>query len=117
MPVIPTSVIAVIVSIAIAFLFKKYAPHLTLESSQLVNIPTNILNGGNIRAALSHPVFNALNNPDFYVLAFTIALVASIETILCIQAIDKLDPKGRTTFLNRELIAQGTGNMISGILG
>jgi carbonic anhydrase len=65
----------------------------------------------------SLPDFTALGNPQVYVVAATIALVASLETLLCVEATDKIDPLKRTTPTNRELKAQGVGNMISGLIG
>ena len=52
-----------------------------------------------------------------WIVAFTIALVASLETLLCVEATDKLDPHKNVTPTNRELLAQGTGNIISGLIG
>lgn len=109
--VIPSSIIAVIIAIIVAVLYKIYFPERTLISAQLVNIPTNINSLQSAWDALVHPTFQGLNNPTIYISAITIALVASIESILCIQAIDKLDPAERKTSLDRELIAQGIGNM------
>ncbi|OAV44101.1 SulP family inorganic anion transporter [Lewinella sp. 4G2] len=63
------------------------------------------------------PNFGAITNPAVWVTAFTIALVASLETLLCVEATDKLDPAQRVTPTNRELLAQGAGNMISGLIG
>jgi MFS superfamily sulfate permease-like transporter len=65
----------------------------------------------------SMPDFSYLYNPSLYVIAFTIAIVASIETLLCIEAADRLDTQRRVTYTNRELIAQGSGNLISGLIG
>nr|WP_297784179.1 SulP family inorganic anion transporter [uncultured Allomuricauda sp.] len=65
----------------------------------------------------SFPNFSAISNPDVWVTGFTIALVASLETLLCVEATDKLDPEKRTTPTNRELRAQGVGNMLSGLVG
>ncbi len=65
----------------------------------------------------SIPNFGAITNPAVWVTAFTIALVASLETLLCVEATDKLDPEKRVTPTNRELMAQGTGNIISGLIG
>lgn len=65
----------------------------------------------------SFPNFNAITNPDVWVVAFTIALVASLETLLCVEATDKLDPHKNVTPTNRELLAQGTGNILSGLVG
>jgi MFS superfamily sulfate permease-like transporter len=65
----------------------------------------------------SFPNFGAITNPEVWVTAFTIALVASLETLLCVEATDKLDPHKNVTPTNRELLAQGTGNIISGLIG
>jgi MFS superfamily sulfate permease-like transporter len=66
---------------------------------------------------LYSPNFSAILNTDVWVVAFTIALVASLETLLCVEATDKLDPEKHVTPTNRELLAQGTGNVVSGLLG
>jgi carbonic anhydrase len=63
------------------------------------------------------PRFSALLNGEVLLVAFTIAAVASVETLLCIDAVDKMDPQRRLTDQNRELKAQGIGNMVSGLLG
>ena len=63
------------------------------------------------------PDFETLRNPQIYVMAIVLALVASIETLLCVEATDKLDPQKRITPANRELKAQGIGNLISGLIG
>ncbi|MFI0428733.1 SulP family inorganic anion transporter [Mariniflexile sp. HMF6888] len=65
----------------------------------------------------SFPNFTAIANVDVWITAFTIALVASLETLLCVEASDKIDPDKNVTPTNRELLAQGTGNMISGLIG
>ncbi|MEL6975948.1 MAG: SulP family inorganic anion transporter, partial [Bacteroidota bacterium] len=66
---------------------------------------------------LRFPNFSVVGNPQIWITAFTIALVASLETLLCVEATDKLDPYKRTTPTNRELMAQGIGNTVSGFLG
>jgi len=65
----------------------------------------------------SFPNFKAITNTEVWIVAFTIALVASLETLLCVEATDKLDPHKNVTPTNKELLAQGTGNMISGLIG
>lgn len=65
----------------------------------------------------SLPNFGAVMNPAVWLTGATIALVASLETLLCVEATDKLDPAQRVTPTNRELLAQGTGNVISGMIG
>ena len=81
--------------------------------NHLVNLPSL----DEIKAGFSLPNFSALTNPKVWIVAVTIAAVASIETLLCIEATDKLDPFKRYTDTNRELKAQGAGNIISGLLG
>lgn len=63
------------------------------------------------------PNFGVIGNPQIWVTGFTIALVASLETLLCVEATDKIDPDKRITPTNRELLAQGVGNIISGLIG
>src|SRR5690606_21595855 len=63
------------------------------------------------------PDFSQILNREVWIVAFTIAIIASIETLLSIEAVDKIDPLRRTTNTNRELLAQGKGNMTSGMLG
>ncbi|MDG2280431.1 MAG: SulP family inorganic anion transporter, partial [Flavicella sp.] len=68
-------------------------------------------------AQFSLPNFAAISNKNVWITGFTIALVASLETLLCVEATDKIDPKKRITPTNRELFAQGTGNILSGMIG
>ena len=64
-----------------------------------------------------NPDFSQIGNKDVWIVAVTIAVVASIETLLSLEAVDKIDPVKRVSPTNRELIAQGFGNMTSGLLG
>ena len=66
---------------------------------------------------LTFPDFSVLSNPRIYVIGITMAIVASLETLLSVEATDKLDPQKRTTPTNRELLAQGTGNIVSSLIG
>ena len=87
-----------------------------LTPEQLVQVP--VLNGlGEISSLLTFPDFTAINNPVVWKTGFVIALVASLETLLCAEATDKLDPKKRVTPMNRELKASGLGNLVSGLIG
>lgn len=63
------------------------------------------------------PDFGAITNPAVWIVGATIAVVASLETLLCVEATDKLDPQKRITPTNRELLAQGVGNTVSGLIG
>jgi MFS superfamily sulfate permease-like transporter len=79
----------------------------------LVNLPSIT----EIKDGFALPSLSAFTNEKVWIVAITIAVVASIETLLCIEATDKLDPLKRVTDTNRELKAQGVGNLISGLLG
>lgn len=87
-----------------------------IESNHLVNVPIPS-DFNSFLGQFSFPNFGEIGNPAIWVTAFTIALVASLETLLCVEATDKLDPEKRVTPTNRELMAQGTGNIISGMIG
>src|SRR5690606_26223370 len=63
------------------------------------------------------PDFSALSNPMVWTVAMTIAVVASVETLLSVEATDKMDPLKRVTPTNRELLAQGVGNSLAGLIG
>lgn len=87
-----------------------------IETSHLVNVPVPE-DAASFISQFSFPKFSAITNPEVWLVGFTIALVASIETLLCVEATDKLDPHKNVTPTNRELLAQGTGNIISGLIG
>ncbi len=87
-----------------------------LSPEHLVQIPV-IKGFGEITTLLTFPDFTAINNPIVWKTGFVIALVASIETLLCAEATDKLDPQKRVTPMNRELKASGLGNLVSGLIG
>ncbi|WP_452601796.1 SulP family inorganic anion transporter [Pontimicrobium sp. MEBiC06410] len=87
-----------------------------ISESHLVSVPVPG-DASSFLAQFSFPNFKAITNPEIWVTAFTIALVASLETLLCVEATDKLDPRKRVTPTNRELLAQGSGNIISGLIG
>jgi len=87
-----------------------------IKATQLVSVPVPS-DFTSFIGQFSFPNFSQISNPEIWVTAFTIALVASLETLLCVEATDKLDPEKRVTPTNRELIAQGTGNFISGMIG
>jgi len=89
---------------------------LAISSTHLVSVPVPD-DLSSFLAQFSFPNFAAITNTEVWVVAFTIALVASLETLLCVEATDKLDPHKNVTPTNRELLAQGTGNIISGLIG
>lgn len=87
-----------------------------LSGKQLVELPVAESIGG-FFSQFTLPDFSALGNVKIYTVAATIAVVASLETLLCVEATDKLDPQKRVTPANRELLAQGLGNTLSGLIG
>ncbi|MFT4022229.1 MAG: SulP family inorganic anion transporter [Flavihumibacter sp.] len=110
--IIPAPLVVVLAGTLGNFAFTRMAPDLALKQSQLVNIPANI--------------FSDISFPDFSKLfsvaeigkdGVIIGLLATLETLLCIEAIDKLDRRNRITPVNRELVAQGVGNITCGLLG
>ncbi len=109
--------VAVVTGIVLNEAFKATGSGLAIAPSHLVQIP--IAGGGldGFLALFTLPDFTQLNNPAVYTTAVTLAVVASLETLLCVEATDKLDPRKRVTPTDRELKAQGVGNMISGLIG
>ncbi len=113
---IPAPLVVVIASGALNQLFATVAPAWALGPSHLVNLPA-FDNTSELIASLSFPDVSAIDRSDVWLAAITIAIVASLETLLSIEATDALDPLKRITPTNRELKAQGAGNVIAGLLG
>lgn len=114
--VIPGSLLAVVAGTGMAVGYRYFATDLSLTATHLVQIPS-INSFQSFMAQSTFPAWSYLSEPKVYTVALTIALVASIETLLSIEAIDKLDTYKRKTPTNRELIAQGIGNSTSGLIG
>jgi MFS superfamily sulfate permease-like transporter len=109
---LPTSFITVLVGALLALTFSTFIPDLALKSSQFVFIPDDFV------AQINLPEFSALtSNREIWEVGVIICFVATLETLLSIEAIDKIDPNNRITPQNRELIAQGTGNIVAGLIG
>ncbi len=89
---------------------------LSIANSHLVNVKS-LDNFDSFISQFRFPNFELIFSYEIWVVAFTIALVASLETLLCVEATDKLDPHKNVTPTNKELLAQGTGNIISGLIG
>lgn len=113
---LPGAVFVVVGGIVLNLLFKAFWPSWYLSGEHLVQLPV-ASTASDFVSFFRLPDFSALSNPDVYITAFTLAIVASIETLLCVEATDKLDPYKRNTPTNRELKAQGVGNMLSGLIG
>ncbi len=113
--IIQGPLVAVVVGILFFYVFGASGTF-EINASQLVSVPVpEDLNSFLGQFAL--PNFAGITNPQIWITGFTIAVVASLETLLCVEATDKLDPMKRVTPTNRELLAQGTGNMLSGLIG
>jgi MFS superfamily sulfate permease-like transporter len=113
---IPGSLVAVTFGIALHEFLKISYPNLSLSQNHLVNIPV-AQNLTEFAGFLRMPDFSYILNPSILLSAGTLAIVASLESLLSIEAADKIDPYKRFTPPNRELVAQGTGNIVSGLLG
>lgn len=113
--IIQGPLVAVVAGIIYFFVFGENS-EFGINSEHLVSVPVPD-NLDMFLAQFSFPDFSAITNPDIWVVGFTIALVASLETLLSVEATDKLDPHKNVTPTNRELLAQGTGNIISGLVG
>jgi MFS superfamily sulfate permease-like transporter len=114
--VVPGALIAVIAGIIINEIFKATGSSLAISQEHLVNLPMpNSIE--DFLGQFTLPDFSALLRTDVWVVSITIAIVASIETLLCIEASDKMDPLKRYTNSNIELFAQGAGNILSGLIG
>lgn len=111
---VPAPLMVVILGIAIAYALQGSGMGLT--SSHFVVIPI-VDSFQEFTQLFAFPDFSQILNKDVWITAITIAIIASLETLLSIEAIDKLDPFKRNTPTNRELIAQGVGNVTSGFLG
>ncbi len=113
---LPGALVAVIMGVILNELFKSTGSNLAISQEHLVSlpIPTTF---ADFFGQFSRPDFSAISNSKVWVTAVTIAIVASIETLLCIEAADKMDPLKRYTDTNTELKAQGVGNLVSGFLG
>ena len=94
----------------------RFAPGLALAPEHLVSVPvTSSLSG--FFALFTSPDWSQISNIAIWTTAGTLAVVGSLETLLCLEATDKLDPHKRVTPTTRELIAQGAGNLVSGVIG
>jgi MFS superfamily sulfate permease-like transporter len=113
--IIPAPLIVVLVGIAINELVKNGSTY-AIDPKHMVNLPM-AQSTSEFFSFFTSPDFNGLLNKDVWIAGVTLALVASLETLLSIEAIDELDPYQRVTNKERELKAQGIGNILSGLIG
>lgn len=112
---IPAPLIVVIVGAIMGVAFKNTGT-LSLSADHLVSLPV-ISSFKDLKETLISPDFSAIGNTQFWSIVITIAVVASLESLLSIEATDKLDPLKRDSNSSKELVAQGLGNIASGLIG
>lgn len=113
---VPGALVAVTIGVILNEIFIVSESSLAIGKEHLVAlpVPTSLKD---FQSIFMFPDFTAIMNPKVWVVALTIAIVASIESLLCIEAADRLDPQKRFTDTNNELKAQGIGNIVSSLLG
>jgi MFS superfamily sulfate permease-like transporter len=114
--IIPGALVAVIFGIAGNVILGSVGNNFEITGKHLVSLPvaSSIME---FTSFFSFPDFHSWKNPNVYVIGFTIALVGSLETLLSVEATDKMDPDKNITPTNKELKAQGIGNLVSGLIG
>ena len=109
-------IVVVVLGIVMNYLFKAGTLNFSLADDQVVRIPV-ANNLTEFFSQFTFPDFSAITNFEVWKIAIVLAIVASLETLLCVEATDKMDPNKRITPTNRELKAQGLGNIMSGMIG
>jgi len=113
---LPGALVAVIAGILLNEFFKMSGSSLAISEKHLVTLPTPS-SLEDFKNLITFPDLNGFTNPKVWIAGATIAIVASIETLLCIEASDRLDVRRRITDTNLELKAQGIGNLVSSFIG
>ncbi len=113
---LPGALVVVVTGILLNELFKTTAPSLVIAAEHLVVLPT-ASSFNEFLGQFTFPSMEGFLNPNVWIVGATIAIVASIETLLCLEAGDKMDPQKRFSSANTELRAQGIGNILSGFIG
>ncbi len=109
-------IVVVVLGIVMNYLFKAGTLNFSLAEDQVVRLPV-AHNLSEFFNQFTFPDFSAISNLEVWKIAVVLAIVASLETLLCVEATDKMDPDKRVTPTNRELKAQGVGNIVSGLIG
>ncbi|MFN0196425.1 MAG: SulP family inorganic anion transporter, partial [Planctomycetaceae bacterium] len=107
---VPAPLVVVLLGVAVSFLLKRFDGRWVIEADHLVQVR-------GVESFLRMPDFSQWNNPAIYTAGITLAIVASLETLLNLEGVDKLDKKHRESPPSRELLAQGVGNLIGGLIG
>lgn len=111
---LPSALLAVVFAGVLNFVFVKLGSNFAVTEQNLIRLPQIL---GSEEKVFFFPDFSFWNNSQIYIGAVTVAIVASLETLLNLEAADKMDPLKRTSPPNRELVAQGVGNTVSGLVG
>ena len=114
--VVPAPLVVVILGVMLGLLFENLGKPWTIPATHLVQVPVAEHVAG-FFSFLQAPDFSQWNNPAVYMVGLTIAIVASLETLLNLEAVDKLDPQQRVSPASRELLVQGIGNVTVGLMG
>jgi MFS superfamily sulfate permease-like transporter len=113
---IPSPLVVVLIGVGINEWFKSRGSRFSIDPEHMVNLP--VADSANAFFQLfTAPEWSAIGNKNVWIIAVTLAIVASLETLLSIEASDNMDPYKRVTPTNRELKAQGIGNIVSGLIG
>ena len=115
MRIFPAPLAAVAIGVGLNELLLALEPSFAIRGTHLVNLPTSGVGG--VLSQIARPDWSALRDQQVWMLAATLGIVASLESLLSLEATNKLDPEKRDGPANRELFAQGIGNMLSGFLG
>lgn len=112
----PAPLVVVLLGVGVNLLLAAVAPDLAIRATHLVQLPVP-QSARDLLAFVIFPDLGSLTNPEVWRVGVTIAIVASLETLLSLEATDKLDPFKRESDTNRELLAQGVGNTLCGLVG
>lgn len=114
--IVPAPLVVVLMGVGVSLLLAQLGGRWGIESTHLVAVPV-LGNLSEVGTLLQRPDFSQWTNPAIYRSAVVLAIIASLETLLNLEAVDKIDHEKRTSPPNRELVAQGVGNMVSGLIG
>ena len=113
---IPAPLIIILYGVIFSIIIPMLSPLLALSQDHFVNLPS-FQSVSHFWEQAVFPDFSLISNPQIFIAAFTLAMIASLESLLSLEAADKLDPLKRTAPTDRELKAQGLGNVLSGLIG
>ena len=113
---IPSPLVAVLVGVGISEYLRTVGGPWVVSGSHMVEVPVSEGFTG-LKQFLTTPDFHQIGNPAIFLAGLTIAIVASLETLLNLEAVDRLDPHKRESPASRELVAQGVGNTLAGLIG